>query len=173
MKDGDILPTCVTQSVQKLPLGCFDVVNNKTEEKTHQVFKMDAEAVAEMHIDEAEDGFCLTLPKREYIPSILRWVSSVTRPNCGISTSLPKTSRASTQSHLTAFWKYVYFRSNVFSIRNFLSSCLQRQRKIYAMTGIQTPMLYIGSPLTSFSWHTEDGNLGSISYLHKGAPKFW
>lgn len=57
MSDGDILPTCVTQSVQKLPLGCFDVVNNKTEEKTHQVFKMDAEAVAEIHIDEAEDGF--------------------------------------------------------------------------------------------------------------------
>lgn len=41
------------------------------------------------------------------------------------------------------------------------------------MPGIHTPYVYIGSPLTSFAFHLEDGNLYSINYLHHGQPKVW
>lgn len=41
------------------------------------------------------------------------------------------------------------------------------------MSGVQTANVYAGGPLTSFAWHIEDGNLSSINYLHRGAPKHW
>lgn len=39
--------------------------------------------------------------------------------------------------------------------------------------GIQLPYIYIGSPLSSFPFHLEDGNLCAINYLHAGLPKLW
>lgn len=39
--------------------------------------------------------------------------------------------------------------------------------------GIQTPYVYFGSPLSSFPYHLEDGNLCAINYLHEGQPKMW
>lgn len=41
------------------------------------------------------------------------------------------------------------------------------------MPGIQIPFTYLGGPLSSFSYHLEDGNLGSVNYHHFGAPKLW
>lgn len=41
------------------------------------------------------------------------------------------------------------------------------------MEGIQSPYVYVGSPLTAFAFHLEDGNLNSINYLHRGKPKVW
>lgn len=41
------------------------------------------------------------------------------------------------------------------------------------MKGIQTPYTYVGSALTSFALHVEDGNLNSINYLHFGQQIVW
>lgn len=41
------------------------------------------------------------------------------------------------------------------------------------MKGIHYSFLYIGSKGSMFSFHVEDQNLNSISYLHEGAPKVW
>lgn len=38
--------------------------------------------------------------------------------------------------------------------------------------GIQSPNIYVGSPLTSFGYHIEDGHLNSINYLHHGGQWF-
>lgn len=39
--------------------------------------------------------------------------------------------------------------------------------------GVNTPYVYLGSFLSIFGFHTEDGNLNSLNYLHNGASKFW
>lgn len=44
---------------------------------------------------------------------------------------------------------------------------------INSAPGITKPYTYIGNIGTSFPWHREDMNLGSISYLGKGSPKIW
>jgi len=44
---------------------------------------------------------------------------------------------------------------------------------ITAVTGIQTPYLYIGQAYTMFALHTEDYNALSLNYQHSGAPKSW
>lgn len=41
------------------------------------------------------------------------------------------------------------------------------------MDGIHYSFLYVGSKGSLFSFHVEDQNLNSISYLHEGAPKVW
>lgn len=41
------------------------------------------------------------------------------------------------------------------------------------MKGIQSPYVYVASPLTSFGFHKEDKDANSINYLHRGKPKFW
>lgn len=41
------------------------------------------------------------------------------------------------------------------------------------MGGIQTPYLYIGMVATSFGFHIEDGDLGSLNYHHGGEEKVW
>lgn len=48
------------------------------------------------------------------MPSIIRSLFLVTKPNCGISTNLQKTSQTSTRNRLIALSKQVHFRSNVF-----------------------------------------------------------
>lgn len=39
--------------------------------------------------------------------------------------------------------------------------------------GINTTMILAGGIQTSFTWHTEDDDLGSINYHHDGADKIW
>lgn len=46
------------------------------------------------------------------------------------------------------------------------------QKKLW-MAGIHESFLYIGTNFTTFSFHVEDHNLNSISFLHHGAPKVW
>lgn len=41
------------------------------------------------------------------------------------------------------------------------------------MPGITKPFLYVGTPLSAFGCHLEDGNLNSINYNHSGAVKIW
>lgn len=41
------------------------------------------------------------------------------------------------------------------------------------MKGITSPFVYVGGPMTSFAFHIEDGNLGSINYNHAGDIKCW
>lgn len=41
------------------------------------------------------------------------------------------------------------------------------------MPGISRPYLYVGSRLSVFGLHQEDGNLNSINYNHCGSPKIW
>ncbi|CAN8071873.1 unnamed protein product [Agarophyton chilense] len=47
-------------------------------------------------------------------------------------------------------------------------------RHLPNMPGINHSMYYVGQLFTRFCWHTEDGFLNSISYLHEGsAEKIW
>lgn len=48
-----------------------------------------------------------------------------------------------------------------------------RDQKLYKMPGIQSPYTYVGQAFSSFGMHLEDGNLGSINFLHSGAEKLW
>lgn len=41
------------------------------------------------------------------------------------------------------------------------------------ISGVTSPMMYIGMLFSTFCWHTEDNYLYSINYLHHGAPKTW
>ena len=43
----------------------------------------------------------------------------------------------------------------------------------FNLRGITSSMLYFGTYGSSFPWHTEDGDLPSVNYLHQGAPKIW
>lgn len=50
---------------------------------------------------------------------------------------------------------------------------LQRNKRAKFVKGITTPFAYVGGPLTSFAFHVEDGDLGSINKLQEGEPKVW
>ena len=39
--------------------------------------------------------------------------------------------------------------------------------------GLTRPWLYFGMLFSAFCWHVEDHFLGSVNYLHAGAPKTW
>ena len=39
--------------------------------------------------------------------------------------------------------------------------------------GVSRPWMYLGNPLSTFCWHTEDQFLCSINCLHEGASKVW
>lgn len=39
--------------------------------------------------------------------------------------------------------------------------------------GLTRPWLYFGMMFSAFCWHVEDHYLGSVNYLHAGAPKTW
>lgn len=39
--------------------------------------------------------------------------------------------------------------------------------------GLTRPWLYFGMLFSAFCWHVEDHYLGSVNYLHAGAPKTW
>ena len=39
--------------------------------------------------------------------------------------------------------------------------------------GVSRPWMYLGTPFSSFCWHTEDQFLWSVTYLHEGAAKVW
>ena len=39
--------------------------------------------------------------------------------------------------------------------------------------GLTRPWLYFGMMFSAFCWHVEDHYLGSINYMHAGAPKTW
>lgn len=41
------------------------------------------------------------------------------------------------------------------------------------VTGVTSPMVYIGMLFSWFAWHVEDHELHSLNYLHMGAPKTW
>ena len=41
------------------------------------------------------------------------------------------------------------------------------------VSGVTSPMLYLGMLYSSFCWHVEDHFLFSINYNHMGAPKTW
>lgn len=41
------------------------------------------------------------------------------------------------------------------------------------MPGIQTPFVNVGSPLSPFGLHVEDGYSNAVNYLHYGSPKIW
>lgn len=61
MVDSEELPTCVTQTVEKLPFNCFEVLIKESRAMTHGEFKMHSEEKAiEMTFtddNEAEDLF--------------------------------------------------------------------------------------------------------------------
>ena len=42
-----------------------------------------------------------------------------------------------------------------------------------SIPGLNKPMLYFGGWRSIFCLHTEDSELGGLSFLHQGAPKFW
>ena len=42
-----------------------------------------------------------------------------------------------------------------------------------SIPGLNKPMLYFGGWRSTFCLHTEDSELGGLSFLHQGAPKFW
>ena len=42
-----------------------------------------------------------------------------------------------------------------------------------SIPGLNKPMLYFGGWRSTFCLHTEDSELSGLSFLHKGAPKFW
>lgn len=52
-------------------------------------------------------------------------------------------------------------------------SLLHRMDKDEWIPGIHYSFVYIGSRGSLFSFHVEDQNLNSISFLHEGAPKIW
>jgi [histone H3]-trimethyl-L-lysine4 demethylase len=39
--------------------------------------------------------------------------------------------------------------------------------------GLTRPWIYFGMLFSAFCWHVEDHYLGSVNYLHDGAPKTW
>lgn len=41
------------------------------------------------------------------------------------------------------------------------------------MPGIHKPYVYVGMLLTTFGFHIEDCDLGSLNYHHEGSPKVW
>ncbi|KAJ3682503.1 hypothetical protein LUZ60_015076 [Juncus effusus] len=41
------------------------------------------------------------------------------------------------------------------------------------VSGVTSPMVYIGMLYSWFAWHVEDHELHSLNYLHFGAPKTW
>ena len=42
-----------------------------------------------------------------------------------------------------------------------------------SIPGLNKPMLYFGGWRSTFCLHTEDSELSGLSFLHRGAPKFW
>lgn len=42
-----------------------------------------------------------------------------------------------------------------------------------AISGVNSPYVYVGSARTSFAWHVEDYQMGALNYHHIGAPKQW
>lgn len=58
MLDSDILTTCVTQTIKKLPFGCFDVFNSNSCEMTHGEFKaLSSSSEIDFDIETFEDTF--------------------------------------------------------------------------------------------------------------------
>lgn len=41
------------------------------------------------------------------------------------------------------------------------------------ISGVNTPMLYVGQVMSPFAFHCEDNNLYSINFLVDGACKIW
>ena len=41
------------------------------------------------------------------------------------------------------------------------------------ISGVNTPMIYVGQAMSPFALHYEDNALLSISFLHRGANKIW
>lgn len=54
-----------------------------------------------------------------------------------------------------------------------LPSLLTRLNLKRSLPGVNTSYLYFGSYRATFAWHVEDCYLGSINYIHFGAPKLW
>lgn len=73
MSDSQVLQTCVTKKVSKLPKNCFDILIKETTSMTYGKFKRVSEAMAAgMPVfndeKEAEDGFWQTLASANDMP---------------------------------------------------------------------------------------------------------
>lgn len=64
--------------------------------------------------------------------------------------------------------------AGLWNMENFMDTTyLSQIKQKINIAGITRPFCYIGTEYSSFAWHTENVELFSVNFLHRGAPKIW